>query len=159
MPGLDLAWARAPDVGLPRPDLCLLLDVSTDVAMRRAGGEVTGEDLAAASAVTSTGSSNTPIVSSDDPAQTNAGEGSKPVQERYETPAMQARVRQLFDELRSGTAAERHVDEADDIVVVDASTSLDEVGKDILEKVLRVFEEVDASGDTSGAPLRRVRAW
>ncbi|KAF2871229.1 thymidylate kinase [Massariosphaeria phaeospora] len=36
-PALDLAWARHPEVGLPRPDLCLFLDVSTEEAAKRGG--------------------------------------------------------------------------------------------------------------------------
>ena len=147
IPGLDLAWARAPDVGLPRPDLCLLLDVSADVAMKRAGRE-----RSAAAEIRAT-----------EPAPNEVGGDSSTVHERYETPAMQARVRQLFDELRSGgEGSDKHVDEADDIVVVDASASLDEVEKEVLQRVLQAFENVDAGGDAgagSVAPLRRVRAW
>lgn len=37
VPGLDLAWCRQPEVGLPRPDLCLFLDVSAEDAARRGG--------------------------------------------------------------------------------------------------------------------------
>ena len=36
-PSLSLAWAREPEVGLPRPDLCLFLDVSPIVAAKRGG--------------------------------------------------------------------------------------------------------------------------
>ncbi len=36
-PGLDLAWARAPEAGLPRPDACVFLDVPAAAAQRRAG--------------------------------------------------------------------------------------------------------------------------
>lgn len=35
--GLDQTWCRAPDVGLPAPDLILFLDVATDVAATRGG--------------------------------------------------------------------------------------------------------------------------
>lgn len=34
---LSLEWARAPEVGLPRPDLCLFLDVNPEAAGARAG--------------------------------------------------------------------------------------------------------------------------
>ena len=34
---LSLGWARAPDVGLPRPDICLFLDVAPEAAAERAG--------------------------------------------------------------------------------------------------------------------------
>lgn len=36
-PSLDLAWARHPEVGLPRPDLCLFLDISNAEAEKRGG--------------------------------------------------------------------------------------------------------------------------
>ena len=36
-PSMDLAWCRRPEVGLPRPDLCLFLDVSPEQAARRGG--------------------------------------------------------------------------------------------------------------------------
>jgi dTMP kinase len=35
--GLGLEWARHPDVGLPRPDLCVFLDVSPETASQRGG--------------------------------------------------------------------------------------------------------------------------
>ena len=35
--GLPLAWCRAPDVGLPAPDLTLYLDLAPEVAAARAG--------------------------------------------------------------------------------------------------------------------------
>ena len=40
-PGLSINWCKQPDVGLPKPDLVCFLDVSEDVAMKRAdfGGE------------------------------------------------------------------------------------------------------------------------
>lgn len=34
---LSLRWARAPDVGLPRPDICLFLDVAPEAAAERGG--------------------------------------------------------------------------------------------------------------------------
>lgn len=36
-PDLTLQWAREPDVGLPRPDVCIFLDVAPDVAAQRGG--------------------------------------------------------------------------------------------------------------------------
>lgn len=36
-PSLDLAWARHPDVGLPRPDVCVFLDISSLEAAQRGG--------------------------------------------------------------------------------------------------------------------------
>ncbi|KAH8664525.1 thymidylate kinase-domain-containing protein [Xylariales sp. PMI_506] len=42
LPSLPLAWAKAPEVGLPRPDLVLFLDLEESVARERGGwgGEV-----------------------------------------------------------------------------------------------------------------------
>ncbi|KXJ93432.1 thymidylate kinase-domain-containing protein [Microdochium bolleyi] len=42
LPSLSLSWARAPEVGLPRPDLVLFLDLEESVARSRGGwgGEV-----------------------------------------------------------------------------------------------------------------------
>ena len=37
IPGMDLAWCRQPEVGLPRPDVCLFLEVSAEVAEQRGG--------------------------------------------------------------------------------------------------------------------------
>ena len=36
-PTLSLNWARAPEVGLPRPDICLFLDIEPADAARRGG--------------------------------------------------------------------------------------------------------------------------
>ncbi|KAI9885560.1 MAG: Slx4p interacting protein [Watsoniomyces obsoletus] len=37
IPGLDLKWARWPEVGLPCPDICIFLDIPTDEAQKRGG--------------------------------------------------------------------------------------------------------------------------
>ncbi|KAI0085781.1 thymidylate kinase-domain-containing protein [Irpex rosettiformis] len=36
-PLLDYAWCRSPDIGLPAPDIAIMLDVSQDVAQARGG--------------------------------------------------------------------------------------------------------------------------
>ncbi|KAF2685347.1 thymidylate kinase [Lentithecium fluviatile CBS 122367] len=36
-PSLSLSWARQPDIGLPRPDVCLFLEISTKEAAKRGG--------------------------------------------------------------------------------------------------------------------------
>ncbi|KAI4689699.1 uncharacterized protein J4E84_003879 [Alternaria hordeiaustralica] len=36
-PSMSLEWCRKPEVGLPRPDLCLFLDISADDAAKRGG--------------------------------------------------------------------------------------------------------------------------
>ncbi|KAK5137705.1 hypothetical protein LTR08_007276 [Meristemomyces frigidus] len=35
--GMDLEWCRQPEVGLPRPDVCLFLDLSAEEAAKRGG--------------------------------------------------------------------------------------------------------------------------
>ena len=37
VPGLDLRWARCPEVGLPQPDVCIFLDISPEEAAKRGG--------------------------------------------------------------------------------------------------------------------------
>ena len=36
-PDLTLKWAREPEVGLPRPDVCLFLDITPEAAAGRGG--------------------------------------------------------------------------------------------------------------------------
>ncbi|KAH7071291.1 thymidylate kinase-domain-containing protein [Paraphoma chrysanthemicola] len=36
-PSMSLEWCRKPDVGLPRPDLCVFLDISAEDAAKRGG--------------------------------------------------------------------------------------------------------------------------
>ena len=36
-PTLDLTWARRPDEGLPRPDICVFLSISPESAAKRGG--------------------------------------------------------------------------------------------------------------------------
>jgi len=36
-PSLDLSWARHPEEGLPRPDICLFLELSAAEAAKRGG--------------------------------------------------------------------------------------------------------------------------
>lgn len=91
---LSLKWARDPEIGLPRPDICLFLDIAPEAAAKRGGF------------------------------------GS----EKYETSAMQKRVKELFYEL---------MDTSDglDIQVVDAGKSVEEVEEDIMGRVKDVMEQ------------------
>ena len=88
-PTMDLEWCRHPEVGLPRPDVCLFLDLSSEEAAKRGGF------------------------------------GS----ERYEREELQARVRDLYAEMR------RHQDENEDIVTIDAGKGVDEVAHIIASAV------------------------
>ncbi len=111
-PSLSLEWARCPEVGLPRPDICIFLKLSTDGAAQRAGFG----------------------------------------QEKYEKREMQDRVRDLFDDLTL-----QRQPEASDTEVIDASTSMDEVESQVLQKVGRIVEEV--SNGIYGKEVRRIEPW
>jgi dTMP kinase len=109
LPGLGLEWARHPDVGLPRPDLCVFLDVSPETAAARGGF---------------------------------GGE-------KYEQTDFQARVRELFEVMW------RHPDEENDVVVVNADRSMEEVEKTIRKWARLASERVDRED----IPLGLVRSW
>ncbi len=86
-PDLSLEWARRPEVGLPRPDICFFLDITTEAAAKRVGfGD-----------------------------------------EKYETSAMQKRVRELFYELVK-------LPDGQDIRVIDAGRNIEAVETDIAER-------------------------
>lgn len=109
LPGLGLEWARHPDVGLPRPDLCVFLDVSPETAAARGGF---------------------------------GGE-------KYEQTEFQARVRELFEVMW------RHPDEENDVVVVNADRSMEDVERTIRKWARLASERVDRED----IPLGLVRAW
>lgn len=109
IPGLGLEWARHPDVGLPRPDLCIFLDVSPETAAQRGG---------------------------------YGGE-------KYEQTEFQARVRELFEVMW------RHPDEENDVVVVNADRSMEDVERTILKWARLASERVDREE----IPLGAVRPW
>lgn len=104
---LSLKWARDPEIGLPRPDMCLFLDIAPDAAAKRGGF------------------------------------GS----EKYETSAIQKRVRELFYELM-GTS------DGLDMQAVDAARSIEEVGKDIMRRVTEVMEQPKMA-----VPLTVILPW
>ena len=85
---LTLEWARQPEVGLPRPDLCLFLDITSEAAANRGGF---------------------------------GGE-------KYETSAMQKRVRGLFFELMK-------LPDGRDMITIDAGGDVEEVGAQIASQV------------------------
>lgn len=87
-PDLSLEWARQPEIGLPRPDLCLFLDLTAECASKRA-------DFG---------------------------------NEKYETSAMQKRVREVFYELMA-------TKDGLDIQVIDAGRNVEEVEKDVFMRV------------------------
>lgn len=103
-PSLGLPWARAPEVGLPRPDAVVFLDLDEEKARERGGfGE-----------------------------------------ERYETAEMQRRVRGLFWGLKKGEVdGVRFSEEAEDLLVVDAGGSIEEVAEEIWRVVRPKVEGVE----------------
>ena len=109
LPGLGLEWARHPDVGLPRPDLCVFLDVSPETAAARGGF---------------------------------GGE-------KYEQTDFQARVRELFEVMW------RHPDEENDVVVVNADRSMEDVERTIRKWARLASQRVDQED----IPLGLVRSW
>ncbi|KAF9877241.1 putative thymidylate kinase [Colletotrichum karsti] len=114
-PSLNLQWARAPELGLPRPDLVLFLDLEESDAKERGGwgGEV------------------------------------------YEKAEFQRRVRELFWGLSRGQIGADGVlgeqgredaefkQEKEDLVVVDAGASVEEVAEEIWRKVEPRVEGVE----------------
>jgi len=111
-PNLSLAWAREPDVGLPRPDMVIYLDLEPEEAEKRGGfGD-----------------------------------------EKYEKKEMQANVRRLFFELKDHDG-----EETEDMVVVQAGRSVEEVGAEILKHVRETLDSVHRKG--IGSELRRVGKW
>lgn len=104
---LSLKWARDPEVGLPRPDVCLFLDIAPEAAAKRGGFG----------------------------------------NEKYETTAMQKRVRELFYKLMSTS-------DGLDIQVVDAARGVEDVAKDMMVKVEAVTEQ-----SKMAKPLLAILPW
>ena len=104
---LSLKWARDPEIGLPRPDICLFLDIAPEAASKRGGF---------------------------------GGE-------KYETSAIQKRVREFFYELM-GTS------DGLDIQVVDAARSIEDVEKDIVGRVGDMMEQ-----PRMAVPLTAIVPW
>ncbi|PTB69289.1 hypothetical protein BBK36DRAFT_1110900 [Trichoderma citrinoviride] len=118
-PHLPLAWARAPDTGLPRPDVVLFLDLDEEAARARGGW------------------------------------GS----EKYEKEELQRTVRELFWALSMGGKDIKGQDllqqlggiegaawrqDEEDIVVVDAGRTVEEVSEAIWRKVRARVDRVEA---------------
>ena len=104
---LSLKWARDPEIGLPRPDVCLFLDIAPEAAAKRGGFG----------------------------------------REKYETSAMQKRVRELFYELM-------RTSDGLDIRMVDAGRSVEEVENDVMGRVRDVMEQ-----SKMAKPLTAILPW
>lgn len=108
---LSLAWARQPEVGLPRPDWVFFLDLEPEEAEKRGGfGE-----------------------------------------EKYEKKAFQAQVRKFFLDLQWCGG-----EEEEDMTVINAGGSVDEVGDLLWKDVEGVVTEV---GEGATGALETVQGW
>ncbi|KAJ5981406.1 hypothetical protein N7499_001586 [Penicillium canescens] len=96
-PTLSLDWAWQPEIGLPRPDICLFLGISPEEAAKRGGFGA----------------------------------------ERYENAAMQTRVRELFQTI---------FEKMQDVAIIDAGKSMDEVSKEIQSAVTGCIAGLDTCG-------------
>ena len=109
-PSLNLHWAKSPDVGLPKPDRVIFLDLEPEEAEKRGGyGE-----------------------------------------EKYEKREMQENVRRIFLDLWFCEC-----DEAKDMEIINAGTSIEEVGEKIWKEVNRRVGEVE-NGELE---LKIVKEW
>ncbi|KAF2858585.1 thymidylate kinase [Piedraia hortae CBS 480.64] len=105
--GLGLAASRHAEVGLPRPDVCVFLDLGAEEAARRKGFGF----------------------------------------ERFERDIFQEQVRIQFDELR------RHEDEGEDMVIVEAGGTVEDVDESVGAVIARAAER------SGSGPLRFVQPW
>ncbi|KAJ5803869.1 uncharacterized protein N7518_000172 [Penicillium psychrosexuale] len=94
---LSLDWAWQPEIGLPRPDICLFLSISPEEAAKRGGFGA----------------------------------------ERYENEAMQTRVRELFRTI---------FEKQQDVSIIDAGKSIDEVSWEIQRAVAGCIARLDETG-------------
>ncbi|KAJ5333836.1 Thymidylate kinase [Penicillium brevicompactum] len=95
-PTLSLEWAWQPEIGLPRPDVCLFLSISPEEAAKRGGFGA----------------------------------------ERYENEAMQTRVRELFRAI---------FEKQQDVAIIDAGKSIEEVASEIQDAVTGYISRIDAT--------------
>lgn len=91
--GVDLAWARACDAGLPRPDLVVFLDLDAGGASAR------GDGSGATAPATGTAPATETTSPSTSPSPSPYGH------ERYEHIPMQRRVQAAFDDILARAAA------------------------------------------------------
>ncbi|KAL3423120.1 thymidylate kinase [Phlyctema vagabunda] len=118
-PALSIQWARGPEVGLPRPDMVVFLNLSPEEAAKRA----------------------------------DFGD------EKYETSQMQKRVQELYQDLAKVVA-----DESDDLRVINAGGSIDEVASEIFTAVSDRVQQVEQGaefkpGKTYNKEVRTVSSW
>jgi dTMP kinase len=108
-PTMTLEWCREPEVGLPRPDICLFLNISAEDAAKRGGY---GNEV-------------------------------------YEKQEIQDRVRALFAEMQ------KHHDEFEDIVAINAGGSVDQVADAIQHALHRKI----GGPSQRSTELRNIQPW
>lgn len=116
-PTLSLSWARAPERGLPRPDMVLFLDLDEEAASSRGGW---GNEIY------------------------EKAEMQRRVRELFRalsTGGSRSQEQALFGD-ESGGDGRRWNEEAEDLVVVDAGGTIEHVAEQIWEKVSSRFEQV-----------------
>ncbi|KAI0552182.1 thymidylate kinase-domain-containing protein [Xylaria curta] len=158
---LSLSWAKAPEIGLPRPDMVLFLDLEESVARSRGGwgGEVyeKGEMQRRVRELfwgLSMGDLGT-AVSASKAATTNNGKGSSSRTERIlfgnGTNSSNARDRERGDAETEGEFRQ----EEEDIQIVDADLGVEELADKVWEVVRGRIEAVERGEE--GRIVRTVR--
>ncbi|KAI0196651.1 thymidylate kinase-domain-containing protein [Xylaria flabelliformis] len=158
---LSLSWAKAPEIGLPRPDMVLFLDLEESVARSRGGwgGEVyeKGEMQRRVRELfwgLSMGDLGT-AVSASKAAATNNGKGSSSRTERIlfgnGTNSSNARDRERGDAEMDGEFRQ----EEEDIQIVDADLGVEELADKVWEVVRGRIEAVERGEE--GRIVRTVR--
>ncbi|TRX88033.1 hypothetical protein FHL15_011088 [Xylaria flabelliformis] len=158
---LSLSWAKAPEIGLPRPDMVLFLDLEESVARSRGGwgGEVyeKGEMQRRVRELfwgLSMGDLGT-AVSASKAATTNNGKGSSSRTERIlfgnGTNSSDARDRERGDAEMDGEFRQ----EEEDIQIVDADLGVEELADKVWEVVRGRIEAVERGEE--GRIVRTVR--
>ncbi|KAI1437284.1 thymidylate kinase-domain-containing protein [Xylaria sp. CBS 124048] len=161
LPSLSLSWAKAPEVGLPRPDMVLFLDLEESVARARGGwgGEVyeKGEmqrrvrelfwglsmgDLGSAAGKTSTSAA-------DNGGGHGNGSGNGKAKEGVSGNGMSS-----SSDVRAGSEGEFRQEE-EDIQIVDADLGVEELAEKVWEVVRGRLEAVERGEE--GKSVRIVR--
>ncbi|KAI1505696.1 thymidylate kinase-domain-containing protein [Biscogniauxia marginata] len=156
LPSLSLSWAKAPEVGLPRPDMVLFLDLEESVARKRGGwgGEVyeKGEmqrrvrelfwglsmgDLG--SAVSNNNNNNSNGGSNNNSGSNNSGSNGKGLGSRRESERFLGNVTRAVP---GGEAGEFRQEE-EDIQIVDADLGVEELSEKVWEVVLPRLRAVE----------------
>jgi len=116
-PSLTFSWALQPEIGLPRPDLVVFLDLEMEEARKRGGfGD-----------------------------------------EKYEKRELQERVRSFYLCLSNEAASPSRTDETEDMIILNAGGTIQEVGKKIWDTVADRLSVVEEGG--YGQDVRKVRPW